>query len=238
MLTFTPPGFKQALNVKFPDSRLPVCVSCKKNFKTKDMCRVRNQHTRQPWTTAFICMTLDASCTDEDGNYVDKPFIVRMVQWRPFSVMEDFAPKSKTPVCATCKKTNRTRSFCRDRHKHRKLPWCTVYVMMSTQESADPSTVVAAPSRKIESAAKDADGENNKGKMNASTSSSIGNNASPVEPQTGTHQLPETMTEVVEESTTTGKTSTSDQSKQSPIEGGDDINDIPESRTMLIQIRL
>ena len=54
------------------------------------------------------------------------------------------------------------------RHKHRKLPWCTVYVLLSTQESADPSTIVAEPSRKI-NIAQDIEVENNKGKMNAST---------------------------------------------------------------------
>jgi len=150
ILTFTPPGFKQSLNVKFPDSRLPVCVSCKKNYKTKDMCRVRNQHTSSPWTTAYICMSVDETCTDDDGNYVDQPFVIRMFQGRPYCVTEDFAPKSKTPVCATCKKTNRTRSFCRDRHKHRNLPWCTVYVLLSTHESVDPSTVVAPPSIPVE----------------------------------------------------------------------------------------
>lgn len=239
VLTFTPPGFKQAINVKFPDSRLPVCVSCKRNFKTKDMCRVRNQHTRPPWTTAYICMTLDASCTDEDGKYVDKPFVVRMVQWRPYNVMEDFPPNSKTPVCATCKKTNRTRSFCRDRHKHRKLPWCTVYVMLSTQESADPSTVVAAPSRKIDTA-KHTDEENNQVKINSSSpSSKVKAKESATTTQTDKHQLSESTTEEVNEQSTTAaktKTSASDVPKRRSTMGGDDINDIPESRTMLIQI--
>lgn len=237
VLTFTPPGFKHALNVKFPDSRLPVCVSCKKNFKTKDMCRVRNQHTRPPWTTAYICMTIDESCTDQDGKYVDKPFVVRMVQWRPFCVIEDFPPKSKVPVCATCKKTNRTRSFCRDRHKHRKLPWCTVYVMLSTQESADPSTVVAAPSRKIEES-KDADGDSTTRKTNALESPTVGKESVALS-HTYTHHSSEKATgEGNEEFTATGnaKASASDRLNQPSTVGGVDINEIPESRTMLIQI--
>ena len=229
MLTFTPPGFKQALNVKFPDSRLPVCVACKKNFKTKDMCRVRNLHTRPPWTTAYICMTLDESCTDEDGKYVDKPFVVRMVQWRPFCLMEDFPSNSKTPVCATCKKTNRTRSFCRDRHKHRKLPWCTVYVMLSTQESADPSTIVAAPSTKIKTT-EDADVENNKGKINASTP------AVPTKEESNISDIPKSTADSTEESAKSGERKNSDAPARNTKMGGDDINDIPESRTMLIQI--
>jgi len=144
VLSFTPPGFKQTLNVKFPDCRLAVCEKCKKNYKTRDMCRVRNAHTEEPWTTAYICITLDDSCTHE-GKYVDKPLTVRMVQWQPYCVKQPFS--AKTPVCAACKKTNRTRSFCRERHQHRQLPWCTVYVILSALESTDPSTIVAAPSR-------------------------------------------------------------------------------------------
>lgn len=144
ILTFTPRGFKQTLNVKFPDSRLAVCEKCKKNYKTKDSCRVRSGHSTEPWTTAFICITLDDSCTDADGNYVDKPLTVRMINWQPYCVKEDF--DSKTPVCAACKKTNRTKSFCRIRHRHRQMPWCTVFVILSTVDSTDPSTVVASPS--------------------------------------------------------------------------------------------
>ena len=72
---------------------------------------------------------------------------VRMVQWQPYCVTKAFDPK--TPVCAACKRTNRTRSFCRERHKHRQLPWCSVYVLLSTLDTADPSTVVAGSSRKV-----------------------------------------------------------------------------------------
>eukprot|EP00554_Chaetoceros_debilis_P014182 CAMPEP_0194118834 /NCGR_PEP_ID=MMETSP0150-20130528/37153_1 /TAXON_ID=122233 /ORGANISM="Chaetoceros debilis, Strain MM31A-1" /LENGTH=648 /DNA_ID=CAMNT_0038810357 /DNA_START=172 /DNA_END=2114 /DNA_ORIENTATION=- len=148
ILTFTPRGFRQTLNVKFPDSRLAVCEKCKRNYKTRDSCRVRSGHTSEPWTTAFICVTVDDSCTDANGNYVDKPMTVRMVQWQPYCVKEDF--EKKTPVCAACKKTNRTRSFCRVRHKHKQLPWCTVFVILSTVDSTDPSTVVAQPSIPVE----------------------------------------------------------------------------------------
>ncbi len=144
ILTFTPRGFKQTLNVKFPDSRLAVCEKCKKNYKTKDSCRVKSGHTSVPWTTAYICITLDDSCTDSAGNYVDKPLTARMVNWQPYCVKGLF--DNKTPVCAACKKTNRTKFFCRIQHKHRLMPWCTVFVILSTVDSTDPSTVVAAPS--------------------------------------------------------------------------------------------
>ena len=147
ILAFTPPGFTQQLSVKFPDSRLAVCQKCKKNFKTRDMCRVRSAHTEEPWTTAYVCITIDESCLDENGRYVDKPLTVRMVQWQPYCVFKPF--HRKTPVCAACKRTNRTRNFCRDRHKHRALPWCTVYVLLSALDAADPSTIVAGASKKV-----------------------------------------------------------------------------------------
>eukprot|EP00977_Amphora_coffeiformis_P013868 scaffold3763_cov165-Amphora_coffeaeformis.AAC.19 len=145
ILTFTPPGFKQTLSVKYPDARLAVCDKCKKNFKTRDMCRVRNTHTAPPWTTAYVCITMDESCTDADGNFVDKPLTLRMVQWQPYAVKKTFS--SKTPVCSACKRTNRTKNFCRERHKHRHLPWCTVYVLLSALDNADPHTVVAGASK-------------------------------------------------------------------------------------------
>lgn len=147
VLSFTLPGFEQTLHVKFPDSRLPVCAHCKKNFKTRDICRVRQKHTEAPWSTAYICLTLDDTCTDKDGNLMDKPMVCRMTQWQPYCVPVQFAKNEKTPVCAACKKTNRTRTFCRERHKHRLLPWSTVYVLMSTLESVESAATVPAPSK-------------------------------------------------------------------------------------------
>lgn len=68
-----------------------------------------------------------------------------MSNWQPLFLKKDFS--LDTPVCASCKRTNRTRSFCREKHRHRHLPWCTVYVILSAVESTDPSTVMAAPSQ-------------------------------------------------------------------------------------------
>lgn len=135
VLSFTPPGFKQTLHVKFPDSRLAVCEKCKKNYKTREMCRVRNNHTDAPWSTAYICITLDESCTDANNKLVDKPYFVKMNQWHPYCAKKSF--DARTPVCAACKKTNRTRSFCRERHQHKQLPWCAVYVILTCKKEGD-----------------------------------------------------------------------------------------------------
>jgi len=207
ILTFTPPGFKHSLNVKFPDSRLAVCEKCKKNFKTRDMCRVRNTHTAAPWSTAYICITVDESCTDEEGKYVDKPLTVRMVQWQPFCTKKPF--DSKTPVCSACKRTNRTRSFCRERHKHRHLPWCTVYVLLSALDQTDPQTVVAGASKKV--------GDEDEGDAGEAGDAEESTSATKVK---------------AEESSTVG----SETAGSEPDEDSDDINDIAESRTFLAKV--
>jgi len=212
VLTFTPPGFNQTLNVKFPDCRLAVCEKCKKNYKTRDMCRVRNSHTASPWTTAYICFTLDDNCTDDDGKYIDKPLTVRMIQWQPYCVKKPFEPK--TPVCSACKKTNRTRSFCRERHKHRQLPWCTVYVLLSPADTIDPATRVAPESIPTE--------DSDDAAKAVSTKSEEAEN----KPEAVDNGSAATTTQESKPPKKTGEES----------DEGEDINDIAESRTFLAKI--
>lgn len=236
VLTFTPPGFKQTLNVKFPDCRLAVCEKCKKNYKTRDMCRVRNSHTDEPWTTAFICITLDDTCTDADGKYIDKPLTVRMVQWQPFCVKTPF--DKKTPVCSACKKTNRTKSFCRERHKHRQLPWCTVYVLLSALETTDPSTVVAAPSKLLSGNGQPENGNQAAEGQDVKTGEKEG--ATPAGEPDSAKETPviDAAAEIAsggatEEESTKGKKRKADGGDS---DEGDDINDIADSRTFLAKV--
>ena len=249
ILTFTPPGFNQTLNVKFPDSRLAVCEKCKKNYKTRDMCRVRNNHTGAPWTTAYICITLDASCTDDNGAYIDKPMTVRMVQWQPFCVKLPFDPK--TPVCSSCKKTNRTRSFCRERHQHRQLPWCTVYVMLSAVESTDPSTVVAAPSKPIDGKCEEEGDVSTEG-TNSSQNCEIniegteieggGDNSEEKKTEHSIAKVEPLVNDNVPSAAKEEELRKSDKkkiplSKKFLVDGeGDDTNDIDENRTFLAKV--
>ncbi|GAX13139.1 hypothetical protein FisN_17Hh068 [Fistulifera solaris] len=235
-LSFVLPGFKQQLNVKFPDSRLAVCEKCKKNFKTRDMCRVRNNHTAPPWTTAYICVTIDDSCLDENGKYTDKPLTVRMVQWQPYCVKQPFGG-SKTPVCAACKRTNRTRSFCRERHKHRLLPWCTVYVLLSSLEVADPSTVVADPSSLVDDDDKETGEVVKEEKKSQQVEEVTGEEEekAPAEDKAGEDETPKESEEKEDD-----KSARDDQTvltiNSDNGDPGDDINDIAESRTFLVKL--
>jgi hypothetical protein len=173
------------------------------------MCRVRNTHTTAPWTTAYICITVDDSCTDENGSFIDKPMTLRMVQWQPYSVKKPF--DSKTPVCAACKRTNRTRSFCRERHKHRQLPWCTVYVLLSALDHTDPSTVVAGASSKVENNGDD-------------------------EEKNGDADKPDTESQEVKAEESEASAVGFDTVVSEADADGDDINDIAESRTFLAKV--
>lgn len=220
ILTFTPPGFHQALNVKFPDSRLAVCKGCKKNYKTRDMCRVRNSHTSPPWATAFICVTFDDTCI-EDGKFIDKPMTVRMLQWQPFCVRKPFDVKH--PVCSSCKKTNRTRNFCRERHKHRQLPWCTVYVLLSALESTDPSTVVADPSQPVVNEKEEGEEEEKESSKKEATSEPAPKEQEALAADAGVDEKADANSEPV------GVIDNN-------FEDTDDINDINENRTFLAKV--
>lgn len=222
VLTFTPPGFKHTLNVKFPDCRLAVCEKCKRNYKTRDMCRVRNSHTTEPWTTAYMCFTLDDNCTDANGKFIDKPLTVRMIQWQPYCVKTPFDPK--TPVCSACKKTNRTRSFCRERHKHRQLPWCTVYVLLSPADTIDPATRVAPESVPLSDS--DKNGEPTKSDLegNAEEGDIAENSENGLDRQATTQESEPAKINIKQEK------------KSGEGDGGDNINDIAESRTFLAKV--
>ena len=140
-LSFIPPGFAHELRVQFPDCRLPVCERCKKYYKTRDTCRLRNRHTGFPWSSIYLCITLDESCIGPDGkSFTQDPIQAQILPWQPYSCKVDL--DADTPVCAACKHKNYTKSFCRTKHKHRQLPWSTVYLLVRSMNgnTSVPST--------------------------------------------------------------------------------------------------
>jgi len=145
-LRFTPPGFKFAVDIPFPGRVLPVCARCKKNYKTREHCRTKEQHHTLPWTDTYICMTLDNSCFDQDGNLrvEDGPFAAHGVQSQPYIYPEEMKLDPKTPSCAQCKDKNYTRTYCRTSKKHKTLPWSTVYIMLTMNGQAEFGGMQAA----------------------------------------------------------------------------------------------
>ncbi len=128
-LCFTLPGFKSHIYVPFTGRKLAVCERCKKNFKTRDHCRTRDCHVDLPWSATYVCVSLDPSCTNEEGKLVDGPFFARAVTPMAFQYEEGI--DKRTPICSPCKDKNYTRNYCRIQKRHLQLPWSTVYVILS-----------------------------------------------------------------------------------------------------------
>ena len=149
MLRFAPPGFKHPIDVQFPPRCLPVCERCKKNFKTREHCRGRDCHTELAWCETYVCVSLDNSCTGEDGKLLDGPFAAKVVPPIAFNLKGDLNPL--TPICAPCKDKNYTRTYCRQNKNHRQLPWSTVYVIVSLKPGVMPERSVTTPSNSVSS---------------------------------------------------------------------------------------
>jgi len=129
LLRFTPPGFPCSIDVPFPGRLLPVCETCKKNYKTREHCRNRECHTGLPWSKCFVCVSLDPSCTKENNTLVSGPFISRLLPPQPLCFTGEVNPE--TTLCGMCKDKNYTRAHCRMNKKHRQLPWNTVFIALS-----------------------------------------------------------------------------------------------------------
>lgn len=152
------PGITHPLRIRFPRGKLPVCVKCKGQFKTRKYCREppRN-HRSLPWCTTYICITFNESCFDKDDKLKSQPFITKLLEhtkdspsatpWRPYKFTEkrdiitvkksNKSPNNSTeesllkslPMCADCKQKRYTGTFCRGKNTpHRYLPWNTIYV--------------------------------------------------------------------------------------------------------------
>lgn len=126
------PGLTDKVKVEFPTRRLPSCEKCKRQFKTRELCRSQKRHETLPCTTVNICITLNPACLDKDNNIVSDVFSSRTIGWQPYKFKEG-AVDVKMLMCADCKNKNYTRSSCRGREKygHRHLPWNTVYCEFS-----------------------------------------------------------------------------------------------------------
>jgi len=160
------PGLKNTIEIPFPDRKLPVCKRCKKIYKTRELCRIRDGHTDTPWNISYLCVTLDDSCfvRDSKGNLClleddSMQFVARSLPGppMPYCAKKGHIGGAKAPICMACKDKNYTRHHCREKQKHQQLPWGTVYVLMS----ATPCTSENSFARNIDNRTHDS-GPNNK----------------------------------------------------------------------------
>ena len=141
------PGLKDTVDLPFPDGKLPVCQKCKKIYKTRELCRVRDRHTEAPWSTTYVCVTVDESCFQKVGDEE------KLVEEGPFKFIANSIPAptctyigtkkdlggTKSPICMACKDKNYTRHHCRVKNSHLQLPWATSYVVLSAIPSGNGS---------------------------------------------------------------------------------------------------
>ncbi len=129
------PGLSQPLEIAFESRKLPVCKKCKKIYKTRELCRVRDGHTTLPWNTTYICFLVDDSCIENgkliqnEGDTFTAETIADDKRPGPFyACLDKLGPNP--PICLNCKEKNYTRYHCRTNHCHQQLPWGTTYVTL------------------------------------------------------------------------------------------------------------
>ena len=232
------PGLKNEIEIPFPDRKLPVCKRCKKIYKTRELCRIRDGHTDIPWNTAYICVTLDDSCfvRDSSGNLClveedSMQFVARSLPGppMPYCAKKGHIGGAKAPICMACKDKNYTRHHCREKQKHQQLPWGTVYVLLS----ATPCTPKDNFARNIGNRAHDSSGPNKRPASNISVSSdcsSIQDDGSATK-KMKTDECSSTMSE-------TSGTASSDTSAaaEEEVVVSDDIRKVESPRAFLMTI--
>lgn len=137
--TVHPPGMPRPFDVPFPERRLPVCDRCKKNFKSRDLCRKRDGHKALPWQTTYIAVTITESALDmgENGSvtYADHPVIAELQDTPLMCLGPADGSMKMEPICKVCREKNYTRDYCRNTCKHTTPPWSTTYVKLVVDKS-------------------------------------------------------------------------------------------------------
>lgn len=134
LCTIHPPGMPRAFDVPFPERKLAVCIRCKKNYRSRELCRQRDEHKALPWQTTYVVVTLtDAVLTKgEDGklDYADIPVAAELQEMPDLCRGPSGGFMSKEPICNVCKQKNYTRDYCRNNSKHTTPPYQSVYVKL------------------------------------------------------------------------------------------------------------
>ena len=128
------PGLPQPFDVPFPARKLPVCIRCKKNYRSRELCRQRDEHKALPWQTVYVIVTLTDEVLEkgEDGklSVADIPVVAELQETPDMCRGPADGFMSKQPICKICKEKNYTRDYCRDTSKHTTPPYQAVYVKL------------------------------------------------------------------------------------------------------------
>ncbi len=154
------PFFPQPFEVPFPSRKLPVCLRCKKNFRSRELCRQRDEHKALPWQTVYAVITLtdDVLEKGEDGklSVANIPVIAELQETPEMCRGPGDGFMATQPICKICKEKNYTRDYCRGASKHTTPPYQAVYVKLVPKP--DSSDIVRAYKKKKRKPEENADG--------------------------------------------------------------------------------
>ena len=151
VITLHPRGMPRPFDVPFPERRLPVCDRCKKNYKSRDLCRTRDGHKTLPWTTTYVAITIDDSLiVQEDGkpSIADVPTIGLLMDIPLMCLGPSDGSMKSEPICKVCREKNYTRDYCRNTCKHTTPPWSTTYVKIVADTRAEGERLGYGASRR------------------------------------------------------------------------------------------
>lgn len=132
--TVHPQGMPRAFDVPFAERRLPVCDRCKKNFKSRELCRRRDGHKALPWQVTYVVVTLTDEVLEkaQDGalTYTDVGVVAELQDTPLMCLGPADGSMESEPICKVCREKNYTRDYCRKTCKHTTPPWSTTYVKL------------------------------------------------------------------------------------------------------------
>mmetsp|Transcript_31069 Transcript_31069/g.66143 ORF Transcript_31069/g.66143 Transcript_31069/m.66143 type:complete len:446 (+) Transcript_31069:174-1511(+) len=154
--TVWPPGMPRAFDVPFPEKRLPVCDRCKKNYRSRELCRQRDGHKALPWQITYVVITLtdEVLVKGEDGALAlaDVPVIAELQDMPELCRGPADGSMRTEPICPVCKEKNYTRDHCRNTLKHSTPPYQSIYVklVVKTEDEEDDLGPAKKKKKKLE----------------------------------------------------------------------------------------
>mmetsp|Transcript_37068 Transcript_37068/g.66746 ORF Transcript_37068/g.66746 Transcript_37068/m.66746 type:complete len:407 (-) Transcript_37068:188-1408(-) len=161
--TVHPPGMPRTFDVPFPEKRLPVCDRCKKNYRSRELCRQRDGHKALPWQTTYVVVTLtdEVLVKGEDGNliYADIPLVAMLQDMPELCRGPADGSMGMEPICPVCKEKNYTRDHCRNTLKHTTPPYQSIYVKLVVKPPGDDDDKYRPAKKKKRKPEENADGK-------------------------------------------------------------------------------
>jgi len=161
--TVHPYGMPRSFDVPFPEKRLPVCDRCKKNYRSRELCRQRDGHKALPWQTTYVVMTLtdEVLAKGDDGMliYADIPIVAELQEMPELCRGPSDGSMASEPICPVCKEKNYTRDHCRNTLKHTTPPYQSIYVKLVPKLADDGEDKYRPHKKKKRKAEENADGK-------------------------------------------------------------------------------